>query len=66
MDLPTLQSILQTYFGCEKPFDNNLDLSVDGGKAYAQLISLLYDVQTLTDCNMGEVVDTLDMIVNKY
>jgi hypothetical protein len=74
---PTLESILQDYFGCKKPFlkrprvDHYEDkaarmtyLSVSGAKAYGKLIDLVYDIERLCEVKRS-IDDTLDAIASE-
>ncbi len=75
----SLAEILQKYFKCKNPFlkkrrvvghwsDGESDyeyLTHSGGKAYGQLVGLLYDLKKLigSDFDANEYVEYLDSIV---
>ena len=76
-----LEEILRNYFGCKKPFlkkPKPLEydeygvtsyeyFTVQGAKAYGELIDLVYDLRNigaLTDKECDTTVDTLDMIAS--
>ena len=60
----TLEEILQQ-LGCKKPFRNDGELTHHGYKTYCKLTKLLYGIGTLTETNMNDVVETLDIIANE-
>lgn len=72
--MKTLEEILQKYFKCKKPFLNHPyyaeeecateTFTVRGGKAYGELISLLYDIGELTETDVNDIVETLDNIAS--
>lgn len=61
----TLEEILQHFFNCNKPFRKDGEFTCKGSIAYAQLVELLYNVGGLTETDMNDVVETLDMIANE-
>lgn len=75
----SLESILRKRFGCKRPVlkkpykyttdgvENEWYLTVSGGKAYEKLVSLIYDLDDLTDGDykLYDLVDDLDLIVDK-
>lgn len=74
MNKTNLESILQKYFKCKKPFLKNpyydyeehpVTLTRHGGKAYGNLISLLYDIGKVCEINVNDIVDELDSIVSE-
>lgn len=70
----SLEEILQTYFGCKKPFLNNrrvtdggeiISMTKNGYKAYDRLVSLLYALESLdVGIDANEVIETLDNIAD--
>lgn len=58
--MKSLESILQEYFNCKKPFKKNGKLSTNGESAYAKLVELLYDIDNLVDINVNRFIDDLD------
>jgi hypothetical protein len=61
----TLEEILQDFFFCEQPFNEDGSLTEDGSYAYEKLTTLLYDVGNLTSTNVNDIVETLDIICNE-
>ena len=63
----SLEEILQTYFGCKRPFNVCYQLSDSGSRAYTKLISLLYEISEIYDINgkINDIVDTLDYIADE-
>ena len=69
-----LENILQKYFKCKKPFlkhpyydyeEYPVTLTRHGGKAYGDLIGLLYDVGDVCGIDVNDIVDKLDSIVSE-
>ena len=70
----SLEEILQTYFGCKKPFLNDrrmtdsgeiVSMTKNGYKAYDRLVNLLYELEALdVGIDANEVVETLDNIAD--
>ena len=74
MSKTTLENILQKYFKCKKPFlkhpyydygEYPVTLTTHGGRAYGNLISLLYDIGNVCEINVNDIVDKLDSIVSE-
>lgn len=71
----TLESILQDYFNCKKPFLNNpyydyeercpITMTKKGYEKYGDLVSLLYRIQDLTGIHVDDIIDELDSIVSE-
>ena len=78
MNEVTLASILTKYFGCknpvlERPVPDDMNdfgkryLTRSGQRAYAKLISLLYDLETLIDLDdVSNAIEMLDEIAEGY
>lgn len=70
----SLEEILQTYFGCKKPFLNNrrvtddgevISMTKSGYKAYDRLVSLIYALDSLdVGIESNEVIENLDNIAD--
>lgn len=59
-----LEQILQEYFNCDEPFDNNGKLTDEGLEAYSKLIDLVHALDSLGVLNgANSVVKALDCIV---
>lgn len=59
----TLEEILQHFFNCKKPFNNNGEFTKSGSKAYGKLIELIYNVGNLCDVDVNnDIVEKLDNI----
>lgn len=71
----TLESILQDYFNCKKPFLNNpyydyeercsITMTKRGYEKYGDLVRLLYDIQELTGIDVNDIIDELDSIASE-
>lgn len=71
----TLESILQDYFNCKKPFLNNpyyddkelcpVTMTKRGYEKYGDLVSLLYRIQNLTGIDVNDIIDELDSIASE-
>ena len=71
----TLESILQDYFNCKKPFLNNpyydyeeltpVTMTKRGYEKYGDLVRLLYDIQELTNIDVNDIIDELDSIASE-
>ena len=72
---PTLESILQNYFNCKKPFLKNpyydeeerapITMTANGSRAYSKLIHLIYDIGSVTGRDVNHIVDELDSITSE-
>lgn len=70
----SLEEILQTFFGCKKPFLNDRHVTADGEiismtkngyKAYDKLVSLIYALDSLdVGIDSNEVIENLDNIAD--
>lgn len=77
----TIEDVLREHFGCARPFykrpvikerfgktgDNSYEyLTKTGGKAYGELVSLIYDLESLLPelIDANEIVECLDDIVS--
>ena len=62
-----LKGILQTYFGSKRSFKMCGQLTESGSRAYAKLISLLYEFSEIYDINgkINDMVKTLDYIADE-
>ena len=73
--MKTLEQILQENFNCEKPFLDTpyfdeeecapVTLTEQGSRAYADLVSLLYDIGKLSGINANGIIEELDDIVSE-
>ena len=61
----TLEEILQHFFGSKKPFRKDGEFTKAGSRAYAKLIELVYNVGWLTNQDVNDTVDTLDLITHE-
>lgn len=75
----SLESILRKHFGCKRPFlknplkyttggiENEWYFTVSGEKAYEKLVSLIYDLDSLTEgeYKLYDLVEDLDLIADK-
>lgn len=71
----TLEEILQKWFNCKKPFLKNpyydgdekapVTMTKWGAGAYSELIQLIYAVGELTETDVNDIVDTLDLIIDE-
>lgn len=59
-----LEEILQTYFKCDMPFNENGDLTHEGIKAYNNLVFLLHDLVAIGLIPKERYEDKLDAILN--
>ena len=60
-----LETILQN-FGYKKVFKKDGTLSVDGNKAYGNLIEIIYNLQFIgVISNANEIIDKLDKILDE-
>lgn len=55
-----LEKVLQEYFNCKRPYNNNGTLSKEGEMAYAKLVNLLYKIDELIGINLN--IDELDKL----
>lgn len=72
----TLETILQDYFGCKKPFLKNphyddkelvaVTMTEKGKEAYSKLIHLLYDLDEVVSIKANGIIDELDEISEDY
>ena len=72
----TLETILQDYFGCKKPFLKNphydneelvaVTMTEKGKEAYSKLIDLLEDLDEVVGIRANEIIDELDEISSDY
>lgn len=70
-----LESILQKYFKCKKPFLKHpyydeeelypVTMTKNGCNKYGELISLLYDIGKITGIDVNNIVDELDSIASE-
>jgi hypothetical protein len=60
-----LEDILTKHFGCKKMLTKKMKVTKDAWRAYGQLISLLYDLSSLTDVDVTDMVETLDNIIEE-
>lgn len=60
----SLEEVIRHFFGVQRVFHKkDDDFTNAGARAYEKLIELLYNVGNLTQTDMNDIVDTLDMIV---
>ena len=60
-----LETILQN-FGYKKVFKKDGTLSVDGNKAYGNLIEIIYNLQSIgVISNANEIIDKLDKVLSE-
>ena len=60
-----LETILQN-FGYKKVFKKDGTLSVDGNKAYGNLIEIIYNLQFIgVISNANEIIDKLDKVLSE-
>ena len=63
--LMDLETILQN-FGYKKVFKKDGTLSVDGNKAYGNLIEIIYNLQSIgVISNANKIIDKLDKVLSE-